>query len=126
MPHHEIEIPKEIREFMPDAAEETVLGDPRGGRRQYRYGNLHIREYDDKFLVHTDAVDPRKDPIGHLLHDAPEVLAGLGCATVLGACTAKAVRVGNPLVSGLVAGAAFGWLGYMAAKKLREGRHAGS
>ena len=80
--NNEIAIPKEIREFMPDGAHETVLGQRNGARKQYRYGNLHIREYDDKFLVHTDKVDPRRDPVGHLIVDAPEVLAGLVCAAV--------------------------------------------
>ena len=77
MPFDEIEIPKELREFMIDGAEETVFGQKNGALKQYRYGNLHIREYDDKFLVHTDKIDPRKDPIGHLVYDAPEVLIEL-------------------------------------------------
>ena len=66
----EIEIPKEIRDFMLEGAEETVLGEKNGSKKQYRYGNLHIREYDDKYLVHVDKVDPRRDPLGHLVHDA--------------------------------------------------------
>ena len=30
-------------------AEETKLGDKKGALKQYRKGNLHIREYKDKF-----------------------------------------------------------------------------
>ena len=59
MPGDEIEVPKELREFMLEEAEETFLGQKNGAKKQYRYGNLHIREYDDKFLVHTDKIDPR-------------------------------------------------------------------
>ena len=66
----EIEVPKEIRQFMLADAQETNLGQKNGAKKQYRYGNLHIREYDDKFLVHQDKIDPRKDPLGHLIHDA--------------------------------------------------------
>ena len=56
-----------------EEAEETILGQKNGAKKQYRYGNLHIREYNDKFLVHTDKIDPRVNPLGHLIHDAPEV-----------------------------------------------------
>jgi len=63
----EIEIPKELGSFLLDKAEETNLGQKNGATKQYRYGNLHIREYDDKFLVHTDKVDPRKNALGHLI-----------------------------------------------------------
>ncbi|MGI0064728.1 MAG: hypothetical protein ACREAL_07660, partial [Nitrosopumilaceae archaeon] len=63
----EIEIPKELGPFMLEKAEETSLGQKNGAKKQYRYGNLHIREYDDKFLVHMDKVDPRENPLGHLV-----------------------------------------------------------
>lgn len=56
----EIEVPKNLRQFMLEGAEETNLGDKKGARKQFRYGNLHIREYDDKFTVHSDKIDPRK------------------------------------------------------------------
>ncbi len=118
MPDNEIAVPKEIREFMPEGAEETVLGQKNGARRQYRYGNLHIREYDDKFLVHTDRVDPRIDPIGHLVTDAPEVLAGLACAIFSGSLTAGSRK--PSLASRLALSAVSGYLGYVAAKKIKD------
>ena len=80
----DIVIPKGIREFMPEWIRETRLGHRDGSRRQYRHGNLHIREYKDVFVVHTDRFDPRQDPIKHLLHDAPEVIVGAVCGTVGG------------------------------------------
>lgn len=80
----EIRVPKGVREFMPDWIQETALGEPQGELRQYRHGLLHIREYDDEFRVHVDKVDPRRDPLGHLICDAPEVLVGLAAATLVG------------------------------------------
>ena len=52
----EIEVPKSVRPIMLDAAQETRLGERRGAKKQYRYGKLHIREYDDKYVVHVDKV----------------------------------------------------------------------
>ena len=68
-------IPRE--EFvMPKEAEETWMGEPRGSIKQYRAGNLHIREYLNCFEVHKDKIDPRKDPLGHLIVDAPKYIVG--------------------------------------------------
>ena len=79
----EIDIPLDLKRVVLMGAEETKLGDKKGALKQYRKGNLHIREYKDKFTVHTDKVDPREDPMGHLIYDAQEVLIGLaGAATV--------------------------------------------
>ncbi|HET6516638.1 MAG TPA: hypothetical protein VFG25_00215 [Nitrosopumilaceae archaeon] len=124
MPEDEIEIPKELREFMPDKAELTQLGQKNGANKQYRFGNLHIREYDEKFLVHTDKVDPRKDPLGHLIHDAPEVIVGLACAAFGGSKVATSLfknnNKKNSVFSGLVASIVAGYIGYSVSKKLKE------
>ena len=124
MPGDEIEVPKELREFMLENAEETFLGQKNGAYKQYRYGNLHIREYDDKFLVHTDKVDPRKDPIGHLVHDAPEVLIGLACAIFGGTQITKKLlnKKSNKstLTTGLFSSIISGYLGYTATKKIKN------
>jgi hypothetical protein len=124
MPGDEIEVPKELREFMLEEAEETFLGQKNGADKQYRYGNLHIREYGDKFLVHNDKVDPRKDPIGHLVYDAPEVLIGLACAIFGGSQIAKKVMDKNSkkftLSSGLISSVISGYMGYLATKKIKN------
>ena len=126
MPVDEIEVPKELREFMLEGAEETVLGQKNGAYRQYRYGNLHIREYPDKFLVHTDKVDPRLDPLGHLVKDAPEVLIGLACAIFGGSHVAKKIFSDKDkskkisLAAGLLSSAVTGYIGYAATKKLKN------
>ena len=120
----EIEVPKELREFMLEEAEETILGQKNGAFKQYRYGNLHIREYDDKFLVHNDKVDPRKDPIGHLIHDAPEVLIGLAFAVFGGSQITKKFlnkqSKKSTLTSGLISSIISGYLGYTATKKIKN------
>ncbi len=121
MPGDEIEVPKELREFMPSNAEETVLGHKNGARRQYRYGKLHIREYDDKFLVHSDNVDPKKDVLGHLVHDAPEVLVGLACAVFGGILVANKLQNAKPPAPpGALLPAVVGYLGYAAARKAKN------
>jgi len=124
MPGDEIEVPKELREFMLEDAEETILGQKNGAQKQYRYGNLHIREYDDKFLVHTDKVDPRVNPIGHLVHDAPEVLIGIACGIFTGVISAKKFSHKNPkkisLVNLLSSSLISGYLGYIATKKIKK------
>jgi hypothetical protein len=61
--------------------EETILGDPKGCIKQYRNSSgLHVREYSDRFVIHRDEVDPRDDPIGHLIRDSPETLLSFGSA----------------------------------------------
>ena len=124
MPGDEIEVPKELREFMLEEAEETFLGQKNGAQRQYRYGNLHIREYDDKFLVHTDRIDPRIDPVGHLVHDAPEVLIGLACALFGSSQIANKLynkkSKKSTFASGLITSIISGYVGYAATKKIKN------
>ncbi len=124
MSRDEIEVPKELREFMLKDAEETHLGQKNGAKKQYRYGNLHIREYEDKFLVHTDKIDPRKDPVGHLLYDAPEVLIGLGCAVIVGSKIGRSFlntkSKTNSFSAGLISSIAAGYFGYFASKTIKN------
>ena len=68
-------IPKSVRPIMDLGI--TMLGEKKGCKKQYRYGNLHIREYDSHYSAHLDKVDPRVDPLGHLMVDAPNYLTGL-------------------------------------------------
>ena len=121
----EIEVPKEIRPFMLEYAEETKLGQKNGAKKQYRYGKLHIREYDDKYLVHMDKVDPRKDPIGHLIFDAPEVLIGLATAAIGGEKMASKIYKNQKskslsLFTGFLSSVALGYAGYSLTKKIKN------
>ena len=125
----EIEVPKSVRPIMLDAAQETRLGERRGAKKQYRYGNLHIREYDDKYVVHVDKVDPRKDPLGHLLKDSPETLLGVVSGIYFGKKVGSEVyskrngRSGallESLLLGSLASLTVGYLGYKIGKQLKE------
>ena len=120
MPTDEIEVPKELREFMPSNAEETILGNKNGAKKQYRYGNLHIREYDNKFLVHSDRADPRKNVMGHLIYDAPEVLIGLTCAALGGFHVAKKLDSKQSIPAGILSSIITGYLGYTAARRIKD------
>ncbi len=125
MSRNEIEVPKEIRQFMITGAAESNLGQKNGAKKQYRYGNLHIREYDDKYLVHTDKVDPRRDPLGHLIHDAPEFLVGLACAIFGGKKIADAISQNSnsdklALFAGLIGAVPLGYVGYYITKTIKK------
>ena len=118
----EIEYPKSSAGELLHDAKATWLGYPKGALRQYRKGTLHIREYEDKFLVHEDRADPREDPLGHLIYDAPEVLAGIAggmIGAVLGGLAgAYLTRDKKGIVeSGAAGSAALGYLFYRLAKK---------
>jgi hypothetical protein len=74
-------VPKSVRPIID--CTETSLGGKKGAQKQYRYGTLHIREYENYYSVHMDKVDPRIDPIGHLLKDAPEyIICGIMASTI--------------------------------------------
>ena len=125
-----IEVPKSVRPIMLEEAHETRLGERRGAKKQYRYGNLHIREYDDKYVIHVDKVDPRKDPLGHLLKDSPETLLGIVSGIYFGKKIGSEVynkRNGRSksallesLVFGSLASLTAGYLGYKLGKRLKE------
>ena len=126
----EIEVPKSVRPIMLDAAQETDLGERKGAKKQYRYGNLHIREYDNKYIVHIDKVDPRKDPFGHLLKDSPETLLGIVYGIYFGKKAGSEVyskrkerskgALLESLLFGSLASVAAGYLGYKFGKQLKE------
>ncbi len=75
-------VPKSVRPIID--YKETSLGNKNGAKRQFRYGNLHIREYNDYYTVHGDKIDPSKDSLGHLSIDAPEYLARTISAAFVG------------------------------------------
>lgn len=124
-------VPKAIRPIID--FKETVLGAKKGARKQYRYGNLHIRDYDTHYTVHVDRVDPLRNPLGHLLVDAPEYLAGAAAALVVGRRVGAAVynrrkKEGrnsrdaaiDAAVVGYFAGSSAGSLVFNAAKSIKK------
>ncbi len=69
-------------------------------------------------------IDPRNNPVGHLVQDAPEVLIGLACAVFGGSQVAKKLlnkkSKKSAFASGLVTSIVFGYLGYTATKKIKN------
>ncbi len=83
-PNKDIVISKSIMPSLPEEFEETYLGALDGAIRQYRSkSGMHVREYKDRFVLHQDRFDPRRDPLSHLVVDSPETLLALGSAAVL-------------------------------------------
>src|SRR5262245_34350677 len=77
-----IVVPKAVRPILD--LQDTVIGSKKGAKKQYRYGNLHIRDYDSHYTVHMDRVNPLTNPLGHLIVDAPEYLVGAAAALIVG------------------------------------------
>jgi hypothetical protein len=124
-------VPMAVRPIV--GLKETVLGGKKGAKRQYRYGNLHIRDYDTHYTVHIDRVDPLKNPLGHLLVDAPEYLAGAAAAVIVGRRVGVAVysrrkKEGkstrdaaiDAAVAGYVAGSSAGNIIFNAASSIKK------
>ena len=120
-----IVVPKAVRPVV--GLQETALGSKKGAVRQYRHGNLHIRDYDSHYTVHMDRIDPRKNPLGHLLVDAPEYVIGAAAAALVGRHVGKAAykkrrddgkspkdAAADAIVAGWVAGSSAGKLAYTA------------
>jgi hypothetical protein len=126
-----IVVPKAVRPIID--LKETALGGKKGAKRQYRYGRLHIRDYDTHYTVHMDRVDPMTNPLGHLLVDAPEYLAGAAAAVIVGRRVGSAVydkrkKEGkstrdaaiDAALAGYAAGSSVGSLVFSAANSLKK------
>jgi hypothetical protein len=89
----EIAISKKVLPSLPSGYEETRLGDPLGAKRQFRNSNgIHVREYEEKFVIHADRVDPRKNLVGHLALDSPETILALGLGFAAGSSKRNSER----------------------------------
>ena len=45
---------------------------------------FHAVEFNDHYETHIDSVDPKKDPLGHLVNDSPGTLVGIIAAVAIG------------------------------------------
>jgi hypothetical protein len=119
---NDIVIPKSVRPIID--YEETPLGDRKGASRQFRLGNLHIREYNEYYTAHMDKIDPNKDALGHLLVDAPQYLVAILAAISVGTRVGSIIhdnnnnkkKVGsqpnNEIISGCISGSIAGLTSY--------------
>ena len=86
-----ISLPKSEIPSLPREFRESFLGTPPwiahpGASRQFRGpGATHAYELSDRFEVHRDKYDPKTDPLGHIIFDAPELVIATGVATLLSA-----------------------------------------
>jgi hypothetical protein len=127
-------VPKSVRPIID--YKETSLGNKNGAKRQFRYGNLHIREYDDDYYtVHRDKIDPREDSSGHLSIDASEYLARTISAAFVGYKVSQEVyhrskakgknqrtALYDTILSGCLAGSTAGSVSYIVTNTIRENR----
>src|SRR5919197_506290 len=75
-------VPKSAVGRLPRSYERTFVGTPpelavAGGRDQFRGPwNRHVYGTEQAYFIHRDSADPRKDPIAHLILDAPDLATG--------------------------------------------------
>jgi hypothetical protein len=75
-------VPKAVRPII--GPKEPLLGNKKGANKQYRCDGFHIRDYGTHCTVHMDRVDPLSSPLGRLLVDVPEYLAGATATFIVG------------------------------------------
>jgi len=85
---------------IPDYFEER-LGDDDGQDEDYGYEekdgrSIHLKVYgNDFFRIHWDVKDPKRNPIGHLIHDAPHWLVAAGLAILGGYALYKNSKINS-------------------------------
>lgn len=78
---------------LPSEFSETTLGTPLwlahpGSVTQFRASPaLHTYELDEGWELHRDRFDPQENPLGHIVFDAPEIMAGAFAAIFTGIAT---------------------------------------
>jgi hypothetical protein len=104
LPHHvKYSIPKESFPNLPECFKETILGEHVEGTIQQFRGphQAHIHEFETKWLLHRDIVDPDSDPLGHILNDAPEYLVSALLGAAVGLATGKLDKKKALMAAGL-------------------------
>ncbi len=126
-------VPEAVRPII--SPKEPLLGNKKGVNKQYRCGSLHIQDYGTHYTVHMDRVDPLSNPLGHLLVDAPEYLAGATAALIVGRrlgttvynmCKKQGRSTKDAAIAaalaGYIAGSAAGNLAFNSASSLKKKR----
>lgn len=92
--------------------------------------SMHVKEYGNYYKVHRDKVDPKYDPLSHLIEDSPEVPASVAVAILSGYGAGKThydnvkYTSEHPVLESVMvtlgSGAGAGILTYLVVKLLRE------
>lgn len=87
--HEDLKIMKGVVLHPSKVGFRKAIGEPVGQKADYRLAfpdgrGIHVKEYDHYYLIHWDKKDPKIDPLGHLLEDAPHWLAILGIGGLVG------------------------------------------
>jgi hypothetical protein len=97
------EVPPEFTRSRLAARREGAVASYRDSRRR---DSVHIVEYPDRWELHVDRYNPRREPLGHVLVDAPEqTAAAVGEALGLDRALGLGRRVGRAAGARLETGA---------------------
>ncbi|HON44781.1 MAG TPA: hypothetical protein P5543_04550 [Planctomycetota bacterium] len=81
-----LKIPKPDNYIIPQQLHESNLGLEKGAIRQWRddhtANSLHIHEFQDYFLAHTDGFNPEHHPVAHGIVDIPGITLGIVVGTI--------------------------------------------
>jgi hypothetical protein len=118
--HRDYRVSKSLLPNLPEVFKRVpdYMGDKKNALRQYHGPNgIHVLEYPYEWSFHRDYVNPRYDPIGHLVFDAPEIpVAGL-----LGLAAASTIyNKKKSLVESALAGGAIAFLTWIFLSELRK------
>lgn len=82
IPRDELPYPSQKFKF------EKMIGEPEGQEADFRRNvgkkySLHVKVFKDHFEIHRDKYHPKKNPLKHLLFDAPEIIAAIVMGIIL-------------------------------------------
>lgn len=91
---------------------------------------MHVQVYGTYYTVHKDKIDPGKDPVGHLISDAPEIPISIATSIIAGYPAARShyekVKytsdhpIMESVIIGLSEGSGAGIAAYLLSRLLRE------
>lgn len=107
-----LRVPKTAAPSPREAGADLSVGWPVGQQGDFRFGpesdcrGLHVREFEDRWEAHLDAVHPACSVLDHMVRDAPDglVLGGVAVGALVGLAVSRDT-------AGAVAGAGLGALG---------------
>lgn len=101
--HVKYSMSKEKFPQLPECFRETFLGEfVNGSERQFRGPHSsHVYEFGDRWILHRDLVDADRDPLGHLVNDAPEYLISAILGAAIGIATGRQGKEKALMAAGL-------------------------